>query len=254
MRRVGRVLLVGSGKGGVGKSFVACGLGLCLAEAGYSTAILDVDVHGSSVPGYLSIGPPLESTSSGLMPKVAGKVKVMSVGLLTGDSPVPVRGDMKQSLITELLALTDWGKLDYLVVDLPPSSGDELLTAFDLFSGKASLILVTTPAENALDVVSRLRRLAASERVPVAGVVLNMAYSGLGESRIYPFGRASRESIEASLDARVLAELPLDPSINRFGLRRTLKGRSGLSRPLRKLAKLVTNSSAVRQRRQTYKP
>ena len=225
MRRlshVGKVVLVGSGKGGVGKSLVACGLGLRLSEAGHRTGILDTDLHGASVPNYLGVRPPLKSSAGGLVPKESGKLKVMSLALLTGDNPVPVRGAGKEGMITGLFALTDWGDLDYLVVDLPPSTGDELLTAFGLFARKARLVLVTTPSPGSLSVVSRLRRLAASERVPVAGVVLNMAYEEVGRGRVYPFGKIDRGGVESKLDARVLAEVPLDPAVNESGLRRAL--------------------------------
>ncbi|HME19437.1 MAG TPA: P-loop NTPase, partial [Nitrososphaerales archaeon] len=121
--KIGKVILVGSGKGGVGKSLVACGLGLKLSEAGYRTGILDIDLHGASVPNYLGVRPPVSSGAGGVVPKESGKVKVMSVALFTGDNPVPVRGGGKEGLITDLFALTDWGSLDFLVVDLPPSTG-----------------------------------------------------------------------------------------------------------------------------------
>ena len=100
--------------------------------------------------------PPLKSGKNGLEPKRAGKLKVMSMGLLTGNNAVPVRGAKKQELIAQLFSITNWGKLDYLVVDLPPGTGDEVLSAFELFSDKCRLILVTTPSPNALNVVSRL--------------------------------------------------------------------------------------------------
>ena len=121
----------------------------------------------------------------------------MSVALLTGDNPVPMRGNDKKDLITQFLALTHWGRLDYLVVDLPPGSGDELLSAFDLFAGKSSLILVTTPSRNAVRVVSRLRQLAEIEKIPIEGIVVNMAYIVGGTTRkTSPFGRASRKYLE----------------------------------------------------------
>lgn len=242
LSRIRKVLLVGSGKGGVGKSLVACGLGLLLSEAGYKTAILDVDIHGASVPNYLGVGPPLKSSSKGLVPKEVGKLKVMSVALLTGDNPVPTRGIAKQRLLTELFALTDWGALDYLVVDLPPSTGDELLTAFDLFVGRATLILVTTPSRSALKVVSRLRRLATSEEVPVAGVVGNMAFARVGKDRIFPFGRADAKSIRTALDTRLLVEVPLEPKVNTSDLRSVLRSGGEFSEVFNKLARMIAQS------------
>ena len=238
--RFGRVLLVGSGKGGVGKSLVACSIALLLSEKGYRTGILDIDIHGASVPNYLEVRPPLRSTPRGLEPKVTHGLKVMSVALLAGDSPVPMRGNEKQDLITQFLALTDWGPLDYLVVDLPPSTGDELLAAFELFAERSSLILVTTPSRNAVGVVSRLGRLAEMENVPVEGIVLNMAYANVNGRRIFPFGSTEAELLEKTLNSTIVAEVPLEPRVNSEGLLRVLRGRNSTSVAFRRLVERLT--------------
>jgi ATP-binding protein involved in chromosome partitioning len=236
LNRLGKVILVGSGKGGVGKSLVACGIALLLAEKRYRTGILDIDIHGASVPNYLGVTPPLKSTRNGLEPKESHGVKVMSVALLAGDNPVPMRGNDKQNLITQFVALTDWGRLDYLVVDLPPSTGDELLSAFDLFAGRSSLILVTTPSRNAISVVSRLRRLAEIEKVPVEGIVLNMAYADEGRTRrTFPFGRANTKSLERKLNSTIIGEIPLEPKVNSESLLTVLRGHNSTSVAFRKL-------------------
>jgi len=243
-KRVGgfrKIILVGSGKGGVGKSFVACAIALLLSEKGYRTGILDIDIHGASVPNYLEVKPPLRSTKNGLAPKVTNGLKVMSVALLAGDNPVPMRGSEKQDLITQFLALTDWGRLDYLIVDLPPSTGDELFSALDLFAGKSSLVLVTTPSRNAIGVVSRLRRLAETEGVPVEGIVLNMAYAQVGKrNRTFPFGRIDGRVLERALDSKMIAEIPLEPKVNQGGLRAVLKGRNATSAAFRSLLERLT--------------
>jgi len=217
-----RVVLVGSGKGGVGKSLVACALALKLAERGVMTGILDIDIHGASVPSYLGIAPPVTSSRAGLVPKIAKGVRAMSVSLLVGENPVPVRGAGKTDLISQLFGLTDWGNLDTLIVDLPPSTGDEVLTAFEIFRGRGELLLVTTPSPGALGVVGRLRALAASQKVPVAGVVLNMAYSVAGTGKDYPFGRLSLPKLRRTLQSRVLAVVPLDREVNAGGIARAL--------------------------------
>ena len=242
LARVKRVVLVGSGKGGVGKSLVACGLALKLSAAGHRTGILDTDLHGASVPSYLGVRPPLSSGEGGIVPKRAGGLEAMSVALFTGDNPVPVRGSGKEGLITELFALTDWGDLDFLVVDLPPSTGDELLTAFALFGRKASLILVTTPSPGSLEVVARLRRLAASEKVRVAGVVLNMARAGEGRTTIYPFGKAVPGDIEKALGAPLLAQVPLEPRVSVSGLRSSLAAGGALSDAFDELVEKIGGS------------
>lgn len=246
LKDISRVTLVGSGKGGVGKSFVACALGLSLAEAGLRTALLDIDIHGASLPGYLGVKPPLKSDKGGIEPKTVGGLKVMSVGLLTGSNPVPMRGEGKQSLITQLFALTNWGKLDILVVDLPPSMGDELLSAFALFREKGSLLLVATPSPQATGVVSRLRRLAEGERVSLEGVVLNMAYIQRDGRRLYPFGRPDRRSLERSIGADIIAEIPLEPRLSVVGLRALLKGRGQFNAAIEDLAARVHGRRAGR--------
>ena len=153
------MILVGSGKGGVGKSLISCAIALSLSKKRFRTAILDIDIHGASLPIYFELSSPLRSTKKGLEPKVVdGGLKAMSIALFTGNNPIPIRGAEKESLIIDLFAQTNWGNLDYLVVDLPPGLGDEVLSAFSLFREKASLILVTTPSPNATKVVSRLRR------------------------------------------------------------------------------------------------
>jgi ATP-binding protein involved in chromosome partitioning len=229
------VILVGSGKGGVGKSFVACGLALGLSRKGHETALLDLDIHGASIPRYLGVGPPVRSGRDGLEPKAVERLKVMSVGLFTGGNAVAMRGGEKQDLITQMFALTNWGRLDYLVVDLPPSMSDELFTAFSLFAGKSSLILVTTPSRYGTDVVLRMRRLAETENVAVLGSVLNMAYIQDGATRAHPFGKANTLRLGEELKSAVLAEIPLMPGVNSGKLRDVLNGRNEVSRAFEKI-------------------
>jgi len=239
---VGEVILVGSGKGGVGKSFVASCLALSLARSGNKTGILDLDIHGASLPGYLGVAPPLESTEKGLKPKTREGLEVMSLALLTGDNPVPLRGSDKQNLVNQVFALTDWGRLDFLVVDLPPTTGDEALSAFELFAPKSSLILVTTPSPFAVSIVSRLRQLARSERIPVRGVVVNMAWARQGRSKSYPFGRTDRRLVEKALDSKILTEVPLDAAVSSRGPVEAIDRRNELSSAFKRLASLVTAS------------
>ena len=214
LKSIRKVILIGSGKGGVGKSFVATGLALALSRAGHSTGLLDVDVHGSSLPKYLEVKGPIKGGKDGLEPKAVDGLKVMSVGFFTGDRPAPLKGGEKQALITQLFALTNWGEMEYLVVDLPPGTGDELLSSFRLFHGRCGLILVSTPSKRAIDIVSRLSKLAAQEGVPVKGVVLNMSHMTNGEKKLYPLGKISQKYLEKTLGTKVLAEIPLEPRVN----------------------------------------
>jgi len=240
LEHITKVILVGSGKGGVGKSTVASALALSLCREGKRTALLDIDIHGASVPEYVEVLPPVRSSKKGLEPKMKDGLLVMSLGLFTGSLPVPMRGDGKQELITQLFALTNWGVLDYLVVDLPPSMGDELLSAFSLFSGKATLALVTTPSPGAVNVVSRLRRLAETENVPVQGVIVNMAYVLAGKSRTFPFGRPNRKLLEAKFKSTIIVEIPLEPLVSTLGLSAVLKGSNDFSHAFRELAEHIS--------------
>lgn len=236
---IGRVTMVGSGKGGVGKSFVACGLALTLARRGRKAGLLDLDVHGASVPGYLGLRPPVRSSAEGLEPKKVDGLKVASLALFTGENPVPVRGEKKHDLINQLFALTHWGRLDELVVDLPPSTGDEVLSAFSLFAGRSRLVLVTTPSKGATEVVARLARLAEAERVPVAGVVVNMAYVEEKGRRLFPFGRPSPEEIGRRMRSKVVAEIPLDPRVSSKGLAEVMGGANRVSRAFERLVSVL---------------
>jgi ATP-binding protein involved in chromosome partitioning len=223
LKHVKEVVLVGSGKGGVGKSFVASALAVTLSKQGRSVALLDIDVHGPSLPGYLRVKPGLRSTRKGLEPKLVGTLKTMSVWFFTGDRPAPLKGGEKQALVTQLLAQTDWGDLDYLVVDLPPGTGDELLAAFRLFGDDCKLVLVATPSERALSVVARLARLARQEKVEVAGFVLNMSYLAEGRRKLRLMGKATPNQIEKALGAKMLAEVPFEPKVNEEDLLTVLK-------------------------------
>lgn len=245
LKRIRRVLLVGSGKGGVGKSIVSCCLGLTLQREGYHTGLLDLDIHGASVPAYLGLEPPVTSMKGGLQPKQCEGLKVMSIGLFTGSNPVPMRGGDKQELITQLFGFTDWGGLDYLVVDLPPSMGDELLSSFGLFGGKSTLILVTTPSQSSLEVVSRLRRLAEIENVAVIGAVLNMAYLKSGNTDVFPFGKPAKAAIEKRIGTRVISEIPLEPSLSILGPREVLSRRKDFSQVFSRIAARIRSNDPV---------
>jgi ATP-binding protein involved in chromosome partitioning len=243
LHQIGDVVLVGSGKGGVGKSMVASALAMAFSKQGHRTGILDIDLHGASVPRYLGLRPPLRSSGKGLEPKNLGRLRTMSIAFFAGDNPVPVRGAEKEDLIVHLMALTNWGQLDFLVVDLPPGMGDELFSAFSLFSNKCRLLLVTTPSKYALSVVSLMRKLADRERVPLAGVVLNMSYMMNGRRRIYPLGKADSVLLKNAIGARIIAEIPLEPAINEGRFQAVLREKDNeLTKAVSNLARKLSAS------------
>lgn len=237
------VVLIGSGKGGVGKSFVASSLALAIAKRGLRVGILDLDIHGASIPIYFGVRPPLKTSSGGLEPKQAGPIKIMSTALLAGDRPTPVRGADKGNLITEFFALTNWGSLDYLMVDLPPGTGDEVLSAFALFGQNARMILVTTPSAGAVKIVSRLRKLAHSEKVQVEGTIVNMSFIVSGSSMTYPFGKVDLHSLERKLRSKILGVVPLYPKVNTTSLLNLFESRSTneISKSFDKIADLIVS-------------
>jgi ATP-binding protein involved in chromosome partitioning len=235
LNEIGDVILVGSGKGGVGKSMIASAVAMTLCKQGHMTGLLDLDVHGASITNYLDLRPPLRSSEKGLEPKRLGRLSTMSITFFVGDNPVPVRGIEKEDLIAHLMALTNWDKLDYLVVDLPPGMGEEVLSAFSLFSTKCRLLLVTTPSKHASSVVSLMCKLAERERIPLAGLVLNMSYMQNGRRRIYPLGRADRVRLENAVGAKIIAEIPLEPRINERRFQVILKKNNEFTRAIRDL-------------------
>lgn len=241
LNRIGDVILVGSGKGGVGKSMVASAIAVTLSKQGYRTGLLDIDVHGASVPNYLGLRPPLRSSEKGLEPKRLGRLRTMSIAFFAGHNPVPIRGVEKEDLISQLMALTNWGELDYLIVDLPPGMGDEVLSAFSLFSTKCRLLLVTTPSKYASSVVSLMCKLAERERITLAGVVLNMSYMMNGRRRIYPLGKADRVRLENTIGAKIITEIPLDPKISEGRFQAILKKNNEFTRAIRDLAGKISD-------------
>jgi ATP-binding protein involved in chromosome partitioning len=242
LEQIDKVILVGSGKGGVGKSMISSAIALTLSRQGLRTGLLDLDLHGASIPEYLGLKPPLRSGENGLEPKRLGKLRAMSIAFFAGDNPVSVRGIEKEDLIAHLVALTDWGELDYLIVDLPPGMGDELLSAFTLFSHKCRLLLVTTPSKYAFNIVSLVCKLAAREGVPLAGVVLNMSYIQTGRRKIYPLGRVDQRLLEKAIGSRLVIEVPLEPKINERRFQEILREKTQLTKAISSLTKSLLSA------------
>jgi ATP-binding protein involved in chromosome partitioning len=220
MARIRHKILVLSGKGGVGKSTVAANLAVFLSAVGRRTGLLDIDLHGPSIPKLLGLeGHLLGPSPEGLLPVVLSeKLKVMSVGFLLGedqDRPVIWRGPMKHKVIEQFLTDVLWGDLDYLVIDSPPGTGDEPLSIAQLLPGADGAVIVTTPQELALADVRKCVQFCHQVRLPVIGVIENM--SGLACPHcgrvVAPFKTGGGETMAREMDVPFLGRIPLDPQI-----------------------------------------
>ncbi len=219
MAEVRHKLLVLSGKGGVGKSTVAANLAVALARAEKRVGLLDIDIHGPSIPKLLGIeGNPVQIVGQEMIPaKVGEHLAVMSIGFLvsTGRDAVIWRGPKKHGAIRQFLADVAWGKLDYLVVDSPPGTGDEPLSIAQLLGSAAGAIVVTTPQDVAISDVRRCVTFCNALSLPVVGIVENM--SGLvcpkcGE-RIDLFKRGGGMALALEMGVPFLGQIPLDPDV-----------------------------------------
>ena len=170
---VSNILAVSSGKGGVGKSVIATTMALLLSEKGKKVGLLDLDFYGPSCLRVLGADIVFPEEERGILPPLIRGVKVMSIEYFTRENPLPVRGEEISNAITELLAITIWGELDYLVIDLPPGMGDELLELVKLIQ-RTKHIIVTTPSILSINVVKRLVKLLKGADEEVIGGILNM--------------------------------------------------------------------------------
>ncbi|RJO71514.1 MAG: ATP-binding protein [Myxococcales bacterium] len=217
MSTVRHKVLVMSGKGGVGKSTVAVNLALGLARRGKRVGLLDVDVHGPTVPIMIGLeGARLGEGENGLLPAEAKGVKVVSIAfiLAADNTPVIWRGPLKMSMIQQFLGGVDWGELDYLVIDAPPGTGDEPLSIAQLIHDAKALV-VTTPQRVATSDVAKSIVFCQKLKMPLIGVVENMA--GLvcphcgGAVHVFPGGAAERMARE--MNVPLLASIPIDPTV-----------------------------------------
>lgn len=176
MRYIDHIVCVASGKGGVGKSMVASNLAVSLAAEGYKVGLLDLDLYGPSTHVILGVHPEsFPEEHHGIIPPIVHDVRFMSVVYFTRDKPGAFRGEDISNIILELLAITQWGKLDYLIVDLPPGIGDEILDVIHLLP-QSEFLVVTTSSKVALSAVKKLLRILQEVDVSLIGVVENMSF------------------------------------------------------------------------------
>lgn len=215
-------IIVMSGKGGVGKSTVAVNLAVALSLAGKSVGLLDVDIHGPSIPTMLHLEQEsLTAHGDRMVPVVLGGMKVMSIGFLLRDrdSAVIWRGPMKMGVIKQFLTQVDWGPLDYLIIDSPPGTGDEPLSVCQLLPDAAGAVIVTTPQEVAAADVRKSIDFCLQLHFPVLGLVENM--SGFvcpkcGEVTDI-FASGAGQQLADQYGIRLLGKIPIDPMVCRSG-------------------------------------
>jgi ATP-binding protein involved in chromosome partitioning len=214
------VIAVASGKGGVGKSTVAVNLAIALAQQGQRVGLLDGDIHGPNVPLMMGIADQRPfAFGEQILPPAAHGVTVMSMGLLVpAEAPVIWRGPMMHQAIRQLLRDVMWGELDYLIVDLPPGTGDVQLTLTQSLP-LAGAVLVTTPQDVALADVIKGGEMFRQLDVPVLGLIENMSYyvcPHCGQPD-YIFGEGGGEQLSQRLNTTLLARVPLDSTIRMCG-------------------------------------
>jgi Mrp family chromosome partitioning ATPase len=220
---VKHVIMVLSGKGGVGKSTVSVNLAYALSATGKKVGLLDLDMHGPNIPKMLGIEDhKLGVSGDSIEPvRITGNLSVISMAFLLPDTSTPIiwRGPMKMAAINQFLSEVNWGSLDYLVVDLPPGTGDEALTIAQLAPNVRGAVIVTTPQDVATMDARKSAKFIEKLGLPVIGIIENM--SGMicphcGE-QVDLFGKGGGKKIATELNVPFLGEIPLDIEMRKAG-------------------------------------
>jgi ATP-binding protein involved in chromosome partitioning len=218
LQSVRNIVAVGSGKGGVGKSTVATNIAASLARSGARVGLLDADIYGPTIPIMMRTARPAEARADNVIePGDAHGVKVMSMGYLTpGDQPLIWRGPMAHKAVQQCLLGVNWGELDYLIVDLPPGTGDVHLTLVQTVPVTGGVI-VSTPQDVGLQISMKTLRMFQQTKVPLLGIVENMSYYVCPHcgGRDDLFGHGGAEAAAKAMDVPFLGAIPLDPAIRR---------------------------------------
>jgi ATP-binding protein involved in chromosome partitioning len=212
-----RVIAVGSGKGGVGKSSVAVNLAVAMAASGFRVGLLDADIWGFSTPRMLGVEDRLhaDEESKLIEPVEAQGVKLVSTGLIieSEETALMWRGLMLSKALEQFLKQVDWGELDYLLIDLPPGTGD-IQMALTRLLPQAEMVVVTTPQRAAQKVAIRVADMARRSHMPIVGVVENMAGLACDCGRVHTvFGEGGGQELAAELGVPLIASIPLDPEV-----------------------------------------
>ncbi len=220
LNKIDHILAVMSGKGGVGKSLVSSLVAIALKRQGYEVGILDADITGPSIPKMFGLNVRPGGNESGILPVLSRSgVEIMSINLLlpSEDDAVIWRGPLIGKAITQFGEEVLWGKLDYLIIDLPPGTADAPLTVMQSFP-ISGVIIVFTPQDLTTMVVRKAVKMAQQMSKPVLGVVENMSYLYVSEidKKIELFGKSRGEEMSRAAQAPLLAQLPIDPELARL--------------------------------------
>ncbi len=217
---VGSIIAVGSGKGGVGKTTLAVNLAIALVQLGHKVGLLDADVYGPNVPLMLGVnGQPEANPDGKIEPLRAHGLKVISVGFLNpGDKPVIWRGPMLHSIIRQFLGSVHWGELDYLVVDLPPGTGDVALSLIQTVP-LTGAVVVSTPSDVALQDARKAIEMFRQMKVDLVGMVENMSYFICPhcQQEVDIFSRGGAEKTAQQFNVEFLGNVALDPELRKAG-------------------------------------
>ncbi len=217
-----KVLIV-TGKGGVGKTTIAVNMGVHWAQEGWEVGLLDADIHCPTIPRMLGIKPQgINGLVEGIEPAspMEGlKVVSMALFLHNQDTPIAWRGPIKQGVIKQFISDSHWGKLDFLVVDLPAGTGDEAMSAVHFLHGGIGALIVTTPQTPSLWEARRTTSFFRQLRVPIIGLLENMVDLTCPhcEKPLAPFGEGGGERVAEDLDIPFLGRIPLDPEMAKCG-------------------------------------
>ena len=212
---VRNLIAVGSGKGGVGKTTVAVNLAIAIAKLGHTTGLLDADVYGPNVPLMMGTNQTPRAIGERIQPLEKYGLKLMSMGFLSpGDKPLVWRGPMLHSVIQQFLRGVDWGDLEYLIIDLPPGTGDVQLSLIQT-APVTGAIIVTTPSDVSLEDARKAVRMFEQVKVPILGIIENMSWLECPhcKGRIDVFSTGGGRRTASDMGINFLGALPLDPNV-----------------------------------------
>jgi len=217
---VAKIIAVGSGKGGVGKTTVAVNLAIALAKLGHRVGLVDADIYGPNVPLMMgSTQPPKVTEGNMIVPNLTHGVKTISVGYISpGDKPLMMRGPMLHQIVRQFLQQVDWGVLDYLVIDLPPGTGDVVLSLVQTVP-LTGAVVVSTPSDVSLEDARKALEMFAQVKVTVLGIVENMSHFTCPHcsNQIDIFSKGGAERTAQQFDVPFLGSIELIPSIREGG-------------------------------------